>query len=44
MSKIVNVEYIYKKDKKINESIYIFSFFLLLLLILSFILIYRINF
>lgn len=34
MSKIVSIEYVYKKDKKINNSIYIYILFLIFLIIL----------
>ncbi len=41
MSKIVDIEYLYKKDKKYDNSMYIYIGFLVFLLILCLIIIYK---
>ncbi len=42
MSKIINIDYVYKKDKNIINSIYIYIIFLLILIIITFYL-YKVN-
>ena len=44
MSKIVSIEYVYKKDKRIKNSIYIYILFLILLLIICLFIFYKNNF
>ncbi len=41
MNKIIDIEYVYKKDKKYDNSMYIYIGFLVFLLILCLIIIYK---
>lgn len=41
MSKIIDIEYIYKKENKYNNAMYIYIGFLILLIIIFFYILYK---